>query len=54
MGLEISFIIEDEYYSTCCDAPPLNHDEVDVCIYNTGYCMKCGMGSEFELIKREV
>jgi len=42
-------IVEDEYYSECCEAPPYNEDEV-LCNDLLGHCMKCGMGSVFKII----
>ncbi len=44
---------EIEYYSDCCDAPPYNYNEVDICNDNTGYCMKCGSGTPFYIQKSE-
>ena len=40
-------LVEIEYYSECCDAPPIDYDAVDVCDENTGYCMECRMGTPF-------
>ena len=42
-----SKIVEKEYYSNCCDAPPYNWDEVDACSDNTGCCSYCGVGCAF-------
>ena len=41
---------ENEYYSNCCDAPPLfdPHENVD-CRY-IGVCMKCRDGAQFWLL----
>ena len=41
--------MEKEYYSNCCDAPPLDYDVVDACDKATGYCQGCGDGAKFYL-----
>ena len=48
-NLEMSYNIEEkEYYSNCCDAPPLNEvDEFPAEIL--GVCMKCREGAIFYL-----
>ena len=43
-------INEVEYWSLCCDAPPINEDALNaVNGYMIGYCMSCRMGSKFKL-----
>ena len=49
-NLEMSYNIEEkEYYSNCCDAPPLyemhNNEEYEL----LGMCMKCRDGAIFRL-----
>ena len=44
---------EKQYYSECCDSPPNNYEEVDCCDNNTGYCMKCGMGTSFYVDRKK-
>ena len=39
--------MEKEYYSNCCDAPPLDYDVVDACEESTGYCQGWGSGAKF-------
>ena len=45
---------EKQYYSECCDSPPNNYEEVDCCDNNTGYCMKCGMGTSFYMAETSI
>lgn len=45
--------MEREYYSNCCDAPPVDYEVVDVCENKTGYCQKCRSGAKFYYIHRE-
>tara|TARA_R100000808_G_C2153091_1_gene162990 strand:+ start:2606 stop:2890 length:285 start_codon:yes stop_codon:yes gene_type:complete len=44
-------IVEIEYWSECCDAPPMNYEKVASCEYDLEYCQKCGMGSKFYIKK---
>jgi hypothetical protein len=52
-GIKMKKIYEEEWYSNCCDAPPLY--EVDVISYRLGFdaigmCMCCRDNSVFELV----
>ena len=38
---------ELEYYSYCCDAPPMSEEIVENCENNTGCCQKCGDNTSF-------
>ena len=44
----ITVIYEEEWWSNCCDAPPLH--ELDGWL---GYCMSCRKGAKFYKLNKE-
>ena len=46
-------MIDEEWYSACCYAPPLFDLHIEDCIEPAGLCMHCRDNTTFELVKEE-
>tara|TARA_R110002012_G_scaffold225143_1_gene397134 strand:+ start:80 stop:229 length:150 start_codon:yes stop_codon:yes gene_type:complete len=46
-------MIEEEWYSICCTAPPMYDLHIDDGIEPAGLCMQCRDHATFELMKEE-